>query len=231
MWLNKVVGWPEETGVVPAWRWNNSPKGWVTPEYGGARRKHTHSLNWSLGSEESCWRGTVFKAIGPEDLQLFKGCSCSMQVCRDRHHVPTLPSLSRESQQGFIYFSCFLQQTAVTVVVKYYKERINSAGTINPTYPSSCCVSGQAVSRNDSSGSKGYPGLFSSVITLPAQLLLHLIWMHRTQLSATVCSCLLKLINEWHQMRQNHLLIGLELQQIFVAGYSLAMQVKHQEYR
>lgn len=152
-------------------------------------------------------------------------------MCSKWHRVPMLPGLSRESQQGFFYFSPFLQQMAVIVVVRYYTEKINSAGTISPIYLSSCCVSGQALNGNVSSESKGHPGLFSLVITLPARLILHLIKMQRMQTSVTICSCLLKLINEWHQMRQSHPLICLELQRIFVAGYSLTTHFKHQEYR
>lgn len=91
---------------------------------------------------------------------------------------------------------------AVTAVVEYYKEKTNAIGTINPMYLSSWSVSRQAVNGNVSSESKGYPGLFSLVVTLPAQLILHLIKMHRTQLPATICSSLLKLVNERLWMRQ-----------------------------
>lgn len=78
MWLKRASGQPKEAGAVPARRWNNSPKGWAIPEYSGAGRKQTHSLNRSLGSEKSCWRWTGFKVINPEDLQLYEGHPCSM---------------------------------------------------------------------------------------------------------------------------------------------------------
>jgi len=153
-------------------------------------------------------------------------CAARGTVC------PRFPShiSQRVSARVYLFQSCSPANGSHCGDQTLYGEN-NSAGTISPGYPSSRCVSGQAVNGNVSSASKGNAGRVPLVTTLPAQLTLHLVKMHRKQLSVTICSYLLKFMNQWHRVRQSCPLIGLELQRDFVAGYSLTTHFKHQKYR